>query len=62
MSRPSKKFIFDSRHHIDINIQIENRKEDAFETQCHISLPPGVDYVKTFFNQQSLVSYAFFVV
>jgi hypothetical protein len=50
-STPSKKYIFGSREHIDINIQIFNKREDAFESQCTIVLPQGVNYVKTFFTQ-----------
>jgi hypothetical protein len=54
--RLSKKYIYGSRQNIDLNINIENIKEDAFEAQCIITLPVGVDYVKAFTNQNSLVS------
>jgi integrin alpha 8 len=45
-STPSKKYIYGSRKNIDLNINIENRGDDAFEAQCIITLPFGVDYVK----------------
>lgn len=48
---PSKKYIYGSRYNIDLNIKIENKKEDAFEAQCHVILPYGVDYVKAFISQ-----------
>lgn len=54
-STPSKKYVYGSRYNIDLNIKIENRKEDAFEAQCHITLPYGVDYVKAFLSQNANV-------
>ncbi len=59
---PSKKYVYGSRYNIDLNIQIENSKEDAFEAQCHIVLPYGVDYVKAFLSQNGLVSSCFYVI
>ena len=50
----SKKYIYGSRENIDLVINIENSKEDAFEAQCHLTLPLGVDYVKAFFNQNNI--------
>ena len=29
---------------------MENAREDAFEAQCHIILPHGINYVKAFAN------------
>lgn len=59
--RQSKKYIYGSRQNIDLNINIENIKEDAFEAQCIITLPNGVDYVKAFTNQNSLVSFVCYI-
>ena len=47
--------MYGSDENVDLNIQIDNRNEDAFEAQCHIVLPKGVDYVKAFTSQNSLV-------
>ena len=55
ISRPTKKYIYGSQNYIDINIHVENTKEDAFESQCLITLPQGVNYVKAFITQSSLV-------
>jgi integrin alpha 8 len=49
-STPSKKFVYGSQGYIDLNIKIENAKEDAFEAQCHTTLPQGVNYVKAFMS------------
>lgn len=56
VNRPSKKYVYGSRYNIDLNIKIENKKEDAFEAQCHVTLPYGVDYVKAFISQNINVS------
>ena len=40
--------MYGSRRNIDIYVSVENAKEDAFEAQCHITLPHGVDFVKAF--------------
>ncbi|CAF0823367.1 unnamed protein product [Brachionus calyciflorus] len=53
-STPTKKYIYGSQNYIDINIHVENTKEDAFESQCLITLPQGVNYVKAFITQSSL--------
>lgn len=52
-SSPSLTHVYGSGEHIDLNIKAANVGEDAFEAQCFITLPHGVDYVKAFVNQAS---------
>lgn len=59
--RPSKKYVYGSRFNIDINVQVTNKKEDAFESQCILTLPYGVNYVKTFSSQNFAVWFIFII-
>ena len=52
-SSPSLTYVYGSGENIDLNVKIGNGGEDAFEAQCHINLPHGVDYVKAFVSQTS---------
>jgi len=45
--------VYGSRRSIDISVSVENLGEDAFEAQCHFTLPHGVDFVKAFLNQNN---------
>jgi integrin alpha 8 len=52
-SSSAKTYVYGSRRNIDISVSVENVGEDAFESQCQITLPHGVDFVKAFLNQNS---------
>ena len=52
-SSSAKSYVYGSRRSIDLFISVENAKEDAFEAQCQIVLPHGVDFVKAFVNQNT---------
>lgn len=56
-SSPSLTHVYGSTDHIDLNIKVLNELEDAFEAQCYITLPFGVDYVKAFLSHKSMVRY-----
>jgi hypothetical protein len=52
-SSSAKTYVYGSRRSIDISVSVENLGEDAFEAQCHLTLPHGVDFVKAFLNQNN---------
>ncbi|CAI9728625.1 integrin alpha-8-like isoform X3 [Octopus vulgaris] len=44
--RTSSQQIIGNRKNLEMQIKVENQKEDAFETQLFVTLPPDVTYVK----------------
>jgi hypothetical protein len=52
-SSPSLSHLYGSDDAIDLNVKVLNAAEDAFEAQCIISLPRGVDYVKAFIDRHA---------
>lgn len=56
-STTSKKYVYGSQNYIDLNIRVDNVREDAFEALCHITLPYGVNFVKAFLNTGIAVSF-----
>jgi len=52
-SSPSLSHVYGSDESIDLNVKVVNAGEDAFEAQCLITLPRGVDYVKAFVDRQA---------
>lgn len=40
-----EKYLLGSPQKLELNVKIENRGEDAFESVFHLQLPPGINYV-----------------